>query len=170
MNPITLTAETVRSMLRIDLKDGKLYWIVPHGRWKDRPAGKLAGCLRKGYRYIHIGGENHFGHRLAWLIEHGSWPARALDHINGERDDNRPSNLRLATVAENNQNQHGLPAHNTSGLRGVSWDAARGKWTSRISVMGRSLNLGRFDDKEQAHEAYLAAKRTHHPVSDEVQR
>lgn len=167
---VALTAEFVRSVLRVDMADGKIYWAAPHGRWQRRPAGELAGCLSRGYRVIYVGGENHFGHRLSWLITHGEWPSSTLDHINGQRDDNRPSNLRLATRAENNQNQHGLPRHNTSGIRGVSWDAARGKWTSHISVNGRGINLGRFDEKEQALDAYLVAKRLHHPGNYEAQK
>lgn len=165
---ITLTAEQVRGLFKVDPVTGKIYWAVPHGRWNARPAGIPAGCLRQGYRYIHIGRRNYFGHQIAWLIANGEWPSVTLDHINGNRDDNRPSNLRLATAAENNQNQHGLPAHNTSGIRGVSWDVHRGRWTARISINNRSKCLGRFDRKDIAEEAYREAKRKHHPRSLEA--
>lgn len=168
MSIITLTAEKARELFRIDAETGKIYWAVAHGRWNERPAGALAGCLRKGYRYIGVEGRNYFGHQIAWLITHGEWPPMTLDHINGNRDDNRPQNLRLATAAENNQNQHGLPAHNTSGERGVSWDASREKWTAHISVDGRAKNLGRFESKDLASAAYLEAKRIHHPRSQEA--
>lgn len=168
MNSITLTAEKARELFRIDPDTGKIHWAVAHGRWSTLPAGGLAGCLRKGYRYIGVEGRNYFGHQIAWLIEHGEWPATTLDHINGSRDDNRPQNLRLATAAENNQNQHGLPAHNTSGERGVSWDASRKKWTARISIGGRPKNLGRFNSKDIATAAYREAKRIHHPRSQEA--
>ncbi len=167
---ITLTAEKARELFRIDPETGKIYWAVAHGRWGARPAGELAGCLRKGYRYINVESDNYFGHQVAWLIEHGEWPAMTLDHINGDRDDNRPQNLRLATAAENNQNQHGVPAHNTSGKRGVSWDTDRKKWTAHISVDGRATNLGRFESKELAAAAYAEARRVHHPRSQEAQQ
>ena len=170
MNSITLTAEKAREIFRIDPETGKIYWAVAHGRWSARPAGDLAGCLRNGYRYINVEGRNYFGHRIAWLIEHSEWPAMTLDHINGDRDDNRPQNLRMATAAENNQNQHGVAAHNTSGERGVSWDASRKKWTAHISVNGRAKNLGRFDSKAQALIAYRDAKRKHHPRSQEAMK
>jgi hypothetical protein len=170
MNSITLTTEKARELFRIDPETGKIHWAVEHGRWGTLPAGTLAGCLRKGYRYIGIDGRNYFGHQIAWLIEYGTWPVMRLDHINGDRDDNRPANLRLATTAENNQNQHGLPAHNTSGERGVSWDGSRDKWTAHISVDGKPKNLGRFDSKDQAAEAYREAKRVHHPRSQEARQ
>jgi len=165
---ITLTAEKARELFRIDPSTGAIHWAVAHGRWENTPAGAIAGCLRKGYRYINVNGQNCFGHQIAWLIEHGEWPPTTLDHINGNRDDNRPGNLRMATAAENNQNQHGLPSHNTSGERGVSWDADRKKWTAHISVGGRAKNLGRFDSKELAATAYRDAKRAHHPRSQEA--
>lgn len=164
---ITLTAEKARELFRIE-PSGLIVWAVPHGRWGKLPAGGPAGCLRKGYRYIGVLDRHYFGHQIAWLICHGEWPPTTLDHINGNRDDNQPSNLRLASAAENNQNQHGLPAHNTSGERGVSWDAARGMWTARISLSGRQKNLGRFETKAQARAAYRDAKRTHHPLSPEA--
>lgn len=166
---ITLTAARARELFRIDPDTGRIHWAVDHGRWGSRPAGAPAGCLSKGYRYIYVDGRNYFGHQIAWLIEHGEWPPTTLDHINGKRDDNRPANLRLASAAENNQNQHGLPAHNTSGVRGVRWDKSRGKWAAFISLNGRSKNLGRFDSKEQAQAAYLTAKSKHHPFSQEAQ-
>ena len=165
---ITLTADMARRMLRVDPNDGKIYWGISHGRWGERPAGVIAGCLSNGYRVIHIAGKNHLGHRLAWLIAHGHWPDGTLDHINGHRDDNRSSNLRLATTEQNNQNLHGTSQANTSGVRGVSWDSSRSKWTVRISIKNRSINLGRFDDINQAKTAYVDAKRKHHPFSHEV--
>ncbi len=170
MKPITLTAEKARELFRIDAETGKIYWAVAHGRWGMLPAGALARCLRQGYRYIGVEGQNYFGHQVAWLMEHGEGPATTLDHINGNRDDNRPQNLCLATAAENNQNQHGLSAHNTSGERGVSWDASRDKWTAHISVNGKPKNLGRFGSKDQASAAYREARRIHHPLSQEARQ
>lgn len=170
MQTVTLTAAQARALFRIDPTDGRIYWRVSHGRWSSRPAGALAGCLSKGYRRIGIGGVIHFGHRIAWLMEHGNWPTCTLDHINGKRDDNRACNLRLATAAENNQNQHGLPKHNTSGFRGVRWDAARRKWLATISINGKTKNLGRFADQYAAGAAYQCAQRLHHPTNFEAQQ
>lgn len=168
MKQIVLTAEKAGELFRIDMQTGKIYWAVSHGRWGSLAPNELAGCLRKGYRYIGVKGRNYFGHHIAWLIEYGEWPKTTLDHIGGNRDNNRPQNLRLATAAENNQNHHGLSSHNTSGVRGVSWDATRGKWMAHISINGHGKNLGRFESKEQAAAAYRDAKRAHHPCSQEA--
>lgn len=144
-------------------EDGLLRWRVPHGRFGRFAAGDVAGCLVRGYRAVSFAGEFILAHRIVWLMKHGVWPQSMLDHINGKRDDNRIENLRLADYTMNNQNQHCVPRHNTSGTRGVSWDCARGRWTVRISINGRAKNLGRFDSIEEAEAAYLAARKVYHP-------
>jgi len=167
---IILTIEEIRKLFYFDFNTGKIYWAVDHGRWGNLPKNIEAGCLKNGYRWIRIGKKNYFGHHIAWALWYGEWANSTLDHLNGIRDDNRPENLRIASVAENNQNQHNTPSHNTSGIRGVSWDAARNKWTARISLNGKSKNLGRFDTIEIAENAYLQAKMIHHPFSTGMQK
>ena len=87
--------------------------------------------------------------------------ALQIDHINGVRCDNRFSNLREATAAENGQNQ-AVPRHNTSGFMGVHWNRRAGNWQARIMIAGRNKYLGYFDTPEAAHAAYCAAKAKHH--------
>lgn len=115
----------------------------------------LAGCLRpNGYRTIAVDREVNLAHRLAWLLVYGEWPDGDLDHINGERDDNRIVNLRLATRAQNNMNAR-RPCSNTSGYKGASF--CRGKWDARIGIDGKDVYLGSFDTPEEAHAAYANA-------------
>jgi hypothetical protein len=76
-----------------------------------------------------------------------------VDHINGNKLDNRRSNLRLATRGQNNVNSN-CPRHNTSGAKGVSWDRSRSKWFSKITCNGKQIPLGRYDDFNKAVEAY----------------
>ncbi|WP_343724915.1 HNH endonuclease [Herbaspirillum huttiense] len=169
MKPITLSLEAVKRAFHIDPDTGLVSWAIPHGRWNRHPAGDPAGCLTsKGYRLINFHGRNIFGHQIAWAIAQGEWPTATLDHVNGRRDDNRPSNLRLATIGDNNRNQHGLSVMNKSGIRGVSWDRVRNKWTAHISINGRGKNLGRFESKDAAESAYKIARREHHPMSHEA--
>lgn len=92
-----------------------------------------------------------------WLHVHGVWPTR-LDHINRNRADNRLANLRPATQSENMANI-GVPKHNTSGLKGASWDRQMRKWQAKIEVAGKQIHLGRFESREAAHKAYMAAAR-----------
>ena len=78
---------------------------------------------------------------------------KVVDHINGDTLDNRRQNLRVVSNAENLQNRQGLNANNSSGVRGVSWDKARGKWQAKIKVNYKTIHLGRFDDIEEARKA-----------------
>lgn len=82
------------------------------------------------------------------------WPR--VDHINGNGLDNRRANLRPATHAQNQRNK-GLQSNNTSGFKGVCWDAPRGRWHAKICLNGRTIFLGRFDEAEEAARAYDAA-------------
>lgn len=75
-----------------------------------------------------------------------------VDHINGDRLDNRRSNLRLTTHKLNSQNV-GLSSQNTSGYRGITWDAHRGKWAAQARLGARTVHIGRFDAIEDAVEA-----------------
>lgn len=93
-------------------------------------------------------------HRLVSLTP----PGMETDHINGDGLDNRRANLRSATRSQNKANM-GKPrrpdgsAH-TSRFKGVSWDKSRDKWQSKITVAGKSRNLGRHDSEEEAARAY----------------
>lgn len=104
-------------------------------------------------------------HRLAWLYVHGRWPIADIDHINGIRDDNRFTNLREASRAENNQNIRSARSHAISGLLGAHWHRQSGLWYMRIKVDGKSFTKGMFATAEEAHAAYLKAKAEHHPFS-----
>lgn len=79
-----------------------------------------------------------------------------VDHINGNTLDNRRYNLRIATAAQNTQNQR-ISRNNSSGRKGVSWHKAAGKWFAQIKANGQHFYLGLFDTIEEAHGAYCAA-------------
>lgn len=87
------------------------------------------------------------------------------DHINSNTLDNRQYNLRNVTNAENQQNQKGVIASNTSGYAGVHYDKRRNKWKSQIMVDGKSKFLGRFSTPEEAYKEYCKAKAKHHKTS-----
>lgn len=129
----------------------------------NRIAGKVAGSLDNyGYRRITIDNRQFKAHRLAWFVTHGEMPVGELDHINGSRDDNRIANLRLATRAVNTQNVR-CRADNTTGLMGVSLYKPTGKWKAQIKAKSKTHFLGYFASPEEAHSAYMAAKRELHP-------
>jgi len=92
----------------------------------------------------------------------GSWPANAVDHKDGNPQNNRFDNLRDVSTAGNIQNQRRAHDRNKSGLLGVSRLKGGGRWRARICTNGVNTLIGWYDTPEQAHEAYLDAKRKLH--------
>lgn len=129
---------------------------------RGRPVGSVC---RSGYVVVRIANKIHFAHRVVWFLVHGDWPMQPLDHINGERADNRPVNLRLVTVAENCQNKgQALPTNKSAGLLGVNHHPSNGRrYRAQIWCGGKNRHLGYFDLPEEAHAAYLRAKAQMHP-------
>lgn len=157
-----LTQDELKSLLSYNRRTGVFKWRVsPCGnvkRWS------VAGSLNEeGYRFIDIRGRTYRAHRLAWFYVTGKWPVEHLDHKNCDHDDNRFTNLREASLAQNNQNRVRPNTGNSSGVLGVSWDIRRQRWRAQIWVEGRSRSLGHFKHKTEARRAYLAAKRELHP-------
>lgn len=124
--------------------------------WCTRFAGKVPGGItKKGYRRIPIGRATFYAHRLIWMIHYGEDPAGQIDHINGDRADNRIGNLRVTDNTGNARNRK-VRANNTSGYSGVKWWPDRQKWQAQIGV-GRSSakSLGFYETKDEA----IAARR-----------
>jgi hypothetical protein len=134
--------------------------------WLRRPcknlkAGIEAGNLQPtGYRVIRIGGSLYKAHRLAWLYVHGHWPSDEIDHINGDKSDNRIANLRNVTHRQNMENRRHAHRNNRNGVLGVCPDGR--KYSARIRAGGAQIHLGNFASVEEAGAAYLAAKRQLH--------
>jgi hypothetical protein len=121
--------------------------------------GKVFDCKNgAGYIQMTLNKQFYYGHRLAWFYVHGEWP-KYIDHINGDKGDNRLENLRPATHSQNLANAK-LRCDSTSGLKGVC-KITEGRWKAQIQVLCKRYNLGFYDTKEQAHKAYLAAAAQH---------
>jgi HNH endonuclease/AP2 domain len=128
-------------------------------RWKRSKkgiaAGSIAGCLTKrGYVRLGIGQTMYQAHRICWLMARGPIGDLFIDHINGNRSDNRLSNLRLCTNGQNIANAKRFST-NKCGLKGVS--KKRNRYRAEIRNQGRLFHLGTFDTAEQAHAAYCQA-------------
>jgi len=155
----TLTVERLREVLDYDPDTGVF-------RWKIRVAikiriGDVAGTpLCSGYWAIKIDGKSYRAHRLGWAHFYGTWPEHGVDHINRCKLDNRITNLRPATQAQNAQNIQGPKSNNKSGLLGVY--PKKNRWAACIGLNGESKHLGSFSTPEEAGAAYETAKRNLH--------
>ncbi len=150
--------EQVREVLSYCPETGALTWKQSRGK---ATAGAPAGCAdHRGYQVVGLLGKRHYAHRLAILLATGEWPSAVVDHINGDRADNRLCNLRVVPVLLNAQNRHVPAARSKTQLLGVRKFGKR--YRSAIHFAGRQVHLGTFDTPEQAYEAYLVAKRKNH--------
>jgi hypothetical protein len=160
MSNAHITAEYIREILDYNASTGVF-------TWKKRTAkcvriGDVAGCLEKriGYMSIGISGNVFKSHRLAWLYVYGAWPEGLIDHINGQKADNRIDNLRVVDAGGNSQNVRQPNKRNKSGFIGVI--AYQGKWRANITINRKTRRIGDFNTPEEAHKAYLDAKRVLH--------
>lgn len=144
-----------------EYRNGLLYWKgVSHPnkmRWIDKPAGSIH---KTGYRHITWMGKVHKSHRLIFLMHCGYMPPE-VDHINGDRADNRIENLRAANRSENQCNRGAL-ASNTSGYPGVSWHKKSKAWVVRLMKNGKSYLIGYFKDLELAGLVSSEARSLYH--------
>jgi hypothetical protein len=136
-------------------------------KWSDfafhkRNRGQLAGSKkRNGYVEIQLNGKIHKAHRLAWLMSFGELPdGLEIDHIDGNRANNRLSNLRIVTRSMNQQNQRRARIDSASGMLGVSRNGSN--WKAEIRVNKKKKNVGTYLTPEQAYAAYVNAKRRYH--------
>lgn len=167
-----LTQEFVVSRVTYDPETGIFVWnsrsdlSSPRACaiWNAQRAGREAGSFSKKYGYIELFGT--LAHRIAFIVMTGAMPKHVVDHINGDKTDNRWCNLRDVPPLLNCQNrrssapQRGLPLGVTAPTR-----LARQKnpYRAVITVNGRTSHIGYFPTPEDAHEAFLQAKRLHHP-------
>lgn len=120
------------------------YSVIEGYSWCVSVAGYAVARDRKTGKVIYM-------HRL--LLNN---PKGIVDHKNGDKLDNRRSNLRLCTNAENSRNQK-IRSNNTSGFKGVSKDGRRQKWMAYIRTNYKRKFLGYYNSPEEASRAYESA-------------
>lgn len=151
-----LTQERLKELLSYDKETGQFTWLSARGNKKN---GSIAGCINGiGYFKIGVDGAVYLSHRLAFLYVNGKFPDNQVDHINGERTDNRYLNIRLVSGSENHRNR-GLQKNNKSGRIGVLFRNKRNKWVAQVTLNGKCRHLGDFDNIEDASKARQEAEK-----------
>lgn len=147
-----------KSTLIVNAEAGTVDRLMPNGELR-----KNVGNLCQGYRQIWIDGTMVNAHRVVWEHVHGAIPSgKEVDHINGQRSDNRIANLRLVTRAENLQNRHAPRKNSRSGVKGVIWNEQSQLWRAIIMNRGVRHHLGSFKTIAAAGAAYAKAAAIHH--------
>lgn len=156
MKPTLSHADLMRR-LNYDPETGLFTWKYPTSRRVK--AGQIAGGpSHRGYWRILISDVEYYGHRLAWFYTFGAWPAVDLDHRDGDKTNNKISNLRPATVSQNAANRK-IPVNNTTGFKGVRATESN-RWRAVVEHGGKQISLGTYGTREEAHAAYCeGAKR-----------
>lgn len=161
--------ELLRKLLRYEPDTGKLFWRErtpdmfanknASAVWNGRHAGQeaLSTLHNFGYMCGDVCGRKCLAHRVVWAIVYGQWPQKQIDHINGDKADNRVENLREVTHQVNARNAN-MRVTNTSGYNGVCWQKNNKKWVAYIKIDGRRKHLGHFDDIRAAAAARKAAE------------
>jgi hypothetical protein len=147
-----------------DYRDGKLFWKKNTG--DKYLVGQEAGCAKTTDKYVTVGfkKKQYHAHGIIFAMHNGYIP-KMIDHINGDRTDNRIENLRAATNYQNSLNK-GLQSNNTSGVKGVSWDKAKKKWHAQLTYNGKHRHLGYWvaEEKHLAQEFIELAREMTHGV------
>jgi len=166
--------DLLRKILRYEPESGMLFWMprridtfnatssrsAEHTAklWNTRYAGTEAFTSPNttGYKQGSVQGKLYMAHHVAWTIYHGYQADEEIDHIDGDRMNNRILNLRAASRSENQHNKR-IYRNNTSEFKGVSWLARDNLWRARIGIDGKRKRLGDFATIEEAAEAYAKA-------------
>lgn len=129
------------------IENGKLLRKVNNG--KGLKAGTEAGTINKaGYRQVNINKKIYYTHRLIFLMHYGFLPL-TVDHIDGDRQNNKPENLREASYRQNNCNTK-LRKNNTSGVKGVYWSSTFNAWHARVFKDGKAIVSKYFKSLDEA--------------------
>ena len=141
--------------------NGNLIWMGEDSR--KRKKGKILGTKgNHGYLSCLINKKLYLNHRIVFAIHHGNFPERGMtvDHIDGNKLNNKIENLRIATYSQNLSNK--ISYNNTSGAKGVVWNPLNKNWRVRIDYKKKAFNIGSFKCFDKAVEACKTARNTIH--------
>ncbi len=154
-----IDCKILKELLIYEPETGFFFWKKKdRARKIDVPAGTL--LKNKGYITIGIYRKIYRAHNLACLYMTGSWPNSVIDHINGDRSDNRWCNLRDVSLSFNQHNRKSASRNNKLKTLGVR--KYRNRYRADIGLNGKSYFIGNYDSLDDARRAYFNAKRMLH--------
>lgn len=142
------TIEQIKAVLKYEPETGAFEWLQNIGK-KTKKGQKAGGKHGLGYVQIKYKKNNYKAHRLAFAIQTGKWPIKDIDHINGQRDDNRWINLREASKRENLLNAK-KPSTNKSGHKNVHFVKKANRWRVAIRALNGQLIQRNYRSIEDA--------------------
>lgn len=163
-----LTVEELWLNVRADPNTGKLWWRRPRrSQFQTDTAWKISCARRRdreafatphsaGYLHGKFNGHAIFAHVAMFALVNGAWPSGQIDHIDGNRSNNRASNLRDVSASDNQRNQ-ARKSSNRSGHTGVHWHAQSRSWRAQIRHNGKAVSLGLFPTIKAAAAARATA-------------
>lgn len=154
--------DVLNSALHYDPETGILRWrdgLTKRGKPRAKSGREAGGLDASGYRRVAINRVHQWAHRVIWVMMTGEAPYQ-IDHINGDRSDNRWANLRAATHAQNLHNR-GRSRNNATGFKGV-YRHTSGRYAAQIGSGRKVTYLGLFDTPEAASVAYANAAASLH--------
>jgi hypothetical protein len=156
---IGLSFDRANELLSYEKETGILRWKKQRNHLAR--AGDEAGGLDDlGYKRLMVDNQHWQQHRVVWLLQTGALPLSIIDHIDGDRANNKFANLRLTTAMLNAQNKKKARVDSQTGIIGVR--KQKNRWSASISINKHKKHLGSFLTQEEAANAYLYAKRKHH--------
>ena len=142
-----ISIEQLKQRVNYNPDTGEFSWLVAKG---GNRIGDQAGSVNdQGYLCIRILRKIYRAQRLAWLYFYGKYPIGVVDHIDGNRLNNKISNLREVTKSVNQKNL-GRNKRNKSGITGVMWHKVLRKWHVQIQSEGKRIHIGYYENLEDA--------------------
>lgn len=151
-----LTHKELLERLHYDPFTGQFTWLMDSC---SRESGSLAGYKNpKGYIIVTVNNFGYRSHRLAWFYMKGIWPTHNIDHIDGDKSNNRFSNLRDVTQQHNTQNQRRVNGK----VPGFHFNKTQNRWVIQLYINGKHKHLGSFIDKMECEKECLNLRRKHY--------
>ena len=156
--------DVMNAVFDYDPKSGRLTWKerpewLSRDGWMSEQSRKsfntqfagreaLRHLDKDGYKGGTVLGRYVRAHRVAYAMHNGCWPSQTVDHVNRDKTDNRAENLRDVSRSVQQKNR-GVPANSSSGIVGVHWNKARGKWSVKVNAKGERQYMGLYDTLDE---------------------